>query len=86
MDYEQLTPQLRRCRHLQGQLFQQVKSLGLDLELKTQLVSLTNEAVKTAEIEGELLNPPSVRSSVATRLGLPPRWTLGIFQECRRSC
>lgn len=71
MDYEQLTPQLGRCRHLQGQLFQQVKSLGFDLELKTQLESLTNEAVKTAEIEGELLNPDSVRSSVATRLGLP---------------
>jgi len=71
MDYEQLTPQLGRCRHLQGQLFQQVKSLGLDLELKTQLESLTKEAVKTAEIEGELLNPDSVRSSVATRLGLP---------------
>lgn len=71
MDFEQLTPQLGRCRHLQGQLFQQIKSLGLDLELKTQLESLTNEAVKTAEIEGELLNPDSVRSSVAIRLGLP---------------
>ena len=71
MDYEQLTPQLGRCRHLQGQLFQQVRSLGLDLELKTQLESLTKEAVKTAEIEGEFLNPDSVRSSVANRLGLP---------------
>ncbi len=71
LDYEQLTPQLGRCRHFQGQLFQQVKSLGLDLELKAQLESLTKEAVKTAEIEGELLNPDSVRSSVAIRLGLP---------------
>jgi Fic family protein len=71
IDYEQLTPQLGRCRHLQGQLFQQVKSLGLDLELKAQLEALTKETVKTAEIEGELLNPDSVRSSVATRLGLP---------------
>ncbi len=46
-------------------------SLGLDLELAAQLESLTQEAVKTAEIEGELYNPDAVRSSIARRLGLP---------------
>lgn len=71
MDYEQLTPNLGTCRHLQGQLYQQVNSLGVDLELKTQLESMTEETLKTAEIEGDILNPDSVRSSVANRLGLP---------------
>ena len=80
IDYEQFLPKLGNCHALQGQLFQQVTSLGIDLEIKSQLESLTQEAVKTAEIEGELYNPDTVRSSIARRLGLstaglpvPPR-------------
>lgn len=69
-DANQLLLSLGRCRNLQGQLIQQVSSLGLDLELATQLESLTQEAVKTAEIEGEFYNPEAVRSSIANRLGL----------------
>lgn len=64
-----LTP-LGRCRNLQGQLIQQVFSLGLDLELAAQLEALTQETIKSAEIEGELYNPEAVRSSIANRLGL----------------
>ena len=71
IDYENLLPKLSRCHALQGQLIQQVTSLGIDLELEAQLESLTQEAVKTAEIEGELYNPDAVRSSIARRLGLP---------------
>jgi Fic family protein len=62
---------LSRCHALQGQLIQQVTSLGIDLELEAQVESLTQEAVKTAEIEGEYYNPDAVRSSIARRLGLP---------------
>ena len=62
---------LGRCRNLQGQLIQQVSSLGLDLALETQLEALTQETVKTAELEGEFYNPEAVRSSIASRLGLP---------------
>jgi Fic family protein len=71
IDYENLLPKLSRCHALQGQLIQQVTSLGIDLELEAQLESLTQEAVKTAEIEGEYYNPDAVRSSIARRLGLP---------------
>lgn len=71
IDYESLLPKLSRCHALQGQLIQQVTSLGIDLELEAQLESLTQEAVKTAEIEGEHYNPDAVRSSIARRLGLP---------------
>ncbi|HKL24835.1 MAG TPA: Fic family protein [Desulfuromonadales bacterium] len=69
--YENLLPKLSCCHALQGQLIQQVTSLGIDLEIKAQLESLTQEAVKTAEIEGEHYNPDAVRSSIARRLGLP---------------
>ncbi len=71
IDYESLLPKLSRCHALQGQLIQQVTSLGIDLELAAQLESLTQEAVKTAEIEGEYYHPDAVRSSIARRLGLP---------------
>jgi len=62
---------LGECRMLQGMLIQQVASLGLDLGLKAQLEALTEETIKTAEIEGERFNRDSVRSSLANRLGLP---------------
>jgi len=71
MNAERLLVPLGRCRNLQGQLLQQASSLGVDLELATQLEALTQEAVKSAEIEGEFYNPDAVRSSIARRLGLP---------------
>lgn len=71
MNAERLLVPLGRCHNLQGQLLQQVSSLGVDLELATQLEALTQEAVKSAEIEGEFYNPDAVRSSIAKRLGLP---------------
>lgn len=71
LDHEALSMPLGRCRHLQGQLFQQIRALGIELELNTQLEALTQEAVQTAAIEGERLNTDSVRSSIAKRLGLP---------------
>ena len=71
IDYENLLPKLSCCHALQGQLIQQVTSLGIDLELETQLESMTQEAVKTAEIEGIYFNPDAVRSSIARRLGIP---------------
>jgi len=67
---ERLLIPLGRCRNLQGQLVQQVSSLGLDLELATQLEALTQETVKTAELEGEFYNLEAVSSSIANRLGL----------------
>lgn len=70
-DAERLLRPLGRCRNLQGRLIQQVTSLGLDLELATQLEALTQETVKTAELEGDFYNPEAVRSSIALRLGLP---------------
>ena len=85
IDHKSFLPQLGRCHVLQGQLVHQVSSLGIDLQLKTQLESLTQETVKTAEIEGEHYNQDAVRSSIARRLGLttaglpaPPRHIDGL--------
>jgi Fic family protein len=71
LNYERLVGPIGKSRQLLGQLCQQVKFLGLDLELETQLEALTLEAVKTSAIEGEIEDPNRLRSSLAKRLGLP---------------
>jgi Fic family protein len=59
------------CRFQQGALLARMKALGFDLRTQARADILTQEALKTSEIEGERLNPDAVRSSVARRLGLP---------------
>lgn len=68
---ERLLAPLGRARLAQGKLLSQAASLGFDLGQQAQAEILTEEAVKTAAIEGESLDRGSVRSSVARRLGLP---------------
>jgi len=70
-DHETLLEPTARSHQLLGQLYQQVKSLGLNLELAAQLETLTVEAVQTSAIEGEMEDPHRLRSSLARRLGLP---------------
>lgn len=62
---------LGQLRVLQGKLLGRVASLDIKLETKAQGAVLVEEAVRTAEIEGQKLNREAVRSSVARRLGLP---------------
>lgn len=71
LDYQQLLSPVGKCHQLLGQLYQQLKSLGLNLELETQLEALTLEALQTSAIEGESEDPHRLRSSLANRLGLP---------------
>ncbi|HEY1933642.1 MAG TPA: Fic family protein [Acetobacteraceae bacterium] len=54
-----------------GRLLGRLAGLGFALQLETELQATTEEAVKNAEIEGEILNRDSVRSSIARRLGVP---------------
>jgi Fic family protein len=65
-----LSPLLAEVRHEQGLLLGQMTSLGFELKEEASLLVLTQDAVNTAEIEGEILNPRSVRSSIARKLGL----------------
>ena len=70
-DEAALLEPLSRLRVLQGKVLGRAASLDLKLETEAQAVVLVEEAVRTAEIEGQKLNRDAVRSSVAVRLGLP---------------
>jgi len=65
-----LTPLLAQVHQAQGHLSGRMHDLGLDLRDQATLRVLTEDVLKTSEIEGEILNPDSVRSSVARRLGI----------------
>lgn len=47
-----------------------MEALGFDLRAEATLQTLTQDALKTSEIEGDLLDREQVRSSLARRLGL----------------
>lgn len=54
----------------QGLLLGRLADVGMALRDQASLVALTDDVVKTSEIEGEQLNIESVRSSIARRLGV----------------
>lgn len=62
---------LSRCNFKRGQFLGRVASLGLDQGLSARAEVLIAEVMQTSAIEGQNLDPNSVRSSVARRLGLP---------------
>ena len=70
-DEAALLKPLSELRVLQGKLLGRVASFDIKLKTEAQGAVLVEEAVRTAEIEGQKLNRDAVRSSVALRLGLP---------------
>src|SRR5215468_669490 len=69
-DAERLVPYLSAARYKQGLLLGKMQELGYQLKKEATLAALTEETVKSSAIEGEELNPESVRSSLARRMGL----------------
>lgn len=69
-DHAALEATLGTVRHQQGRLLRRLESLGLELRVEAAVEALTLEVLKSSEIEGEILPPASVRSSLAHRLGL----------------
>lgn len=65
-----LTQQLASVRHRQGRLMGRMEALGFDLRAEAVLTVLTEDVLKSSEIEGELLDKSQVRSSIARRLGM----------------
>ncbi len=65
-----LAPLLAQVHRAQGQLLGRMIDLGLDLRDQATLRVLTDDVLKTSEIEGEMLDPDSVRSSIARRLSV----------------
>lgn len=67
---ESLSRLLARVSREQGRLLGRMDGLGFDLRTEAHLQTLTEDVVKSSEIEGERLNSDQVRSSIARRLGM----------------
>jgi Fic family protein len=65
-----LAAKLADVRHRQGRLLGRMESLGFNLQNEAMLSTLTQDVVKSSEIEGEILDIEQVRSSIARRLGM----------------
>ena len=61
---------LGAARYRQGWLMGRMESLGFDLRRDAELATLSDDVVKSSEIEGEFLDRELVRSSIARRLGM----------------
>src|SRR5262249_56127119 len=69
-DHVRISARLVDVRHRQGRLVGRMEGLGFQLRVEAVLVSLTEDVLKSSEIEGEILDRDEVRSSIARRLGL----------------
>src|SRR5258708_14062885 len=69
-DSAHLAALLAQASREQGRLLGRMQDLGLDLRREAQLNTLTEDVVRSSEIEGEKLDTDQVRSSIARRLGI----------------
>ena len=69
-DDSRLSKPLSAVRHRQGRLVGKMEGLGFALRKEALLQTLTQDVLKSSEIEGELLDSQQVRSSIARRLGI----------------
>jgi Fic family protein len=69
-DQNALTQPLAAVRHRQGRLIGRMQTLGFSLREEAVLHTLTEDVLKSSEIEGEILDKDQVRSSIARRLGM----------------
>lgn len=70
LDQERLAGRLAAVRHLQGRLLGRIAGMGFSPQAEATVRNLTEEILKSNEIEGEKLNREQVRSSLARRLGV----------------
>jgi len=69
-DLAALAEPMAQVSRAQGLLMGRLADVGMALRDQASLAALTEDVVKTSEIEGEQLNAESVRSSIARRLGV----------------
>lgn len=67
---EQIVNLLSDVRYAQGKLLGKMMTLGFDLQEEAVLEMVALEVIKNYEIEGELLDRDSVKSSIARKLGM----------------
>jgi Fic family protein len=69
-DLSALAAPLAAVSREQGRLLGRLTDVGLGLRDQASLAALTEDVLKTSEIEGERLDAHAVRSSIARRLGV----------------
>jgi Fic family protein len=69
-DHARIAARLVDMTHRQGRLIGRMEGLGFQLRAEAVLNTLTEDVLKSSEIEGETLDRDQVRSSIARRLGL----------------
>lgn len=69
-DESVLRPRVDRIRVMQGRLFGRTEATPEHADLDVEMDALIQNAIRTSEIEGEVMDVGSVRSSVARHLGL----------------
>jgi len=69
-DSAKLSALLSQVNTERGRLLGYMPTLGSKMSEQASLKALTNEIVKSSEIEGEKLNPEAVKFSIAHRLGV----------------
>ncbi|WP_126243999.1 Fic family protein [Chitinophaga rhizosphaerae] len=69
-DMEVISDILANVRHEQGFLLGRMEGFGFNYQDEATLKNLTQDVLKSSEIEGEILDPQQVRSSIARRLGI----------------
>lgn len=69
-DLATLNRPLTEVSRAQGMLLGRLADIGMALRDQASLAALTEDVLKTSEIEGEQLDAESVRSSIARRLGV----------------
>lgn len=67
---ERIADRLASVSRHQGLLIGRMRALGFQLREEAVLANLTEEVIKSSEIEGENLDRDQVRSSIARRLGM----------------
>ena len=76
-DNSKLVDLLSRVSFAQGKLLGKMDSIGFDMQKEASLMALSQEIIKSSEIEGEILNLEQVRSSIAKRLNLAYKPAMG---------
>ncbi len=69
-DIAGLAAPLATVSRAQGHIAGRMAALGFQLRAEAELATLTEDVVKTSEIEGDILDRGQVRSAIARRLGI----------------
>ncbi len=67
---DKLLTLLGKVRHLQGKIIGKMESIGFKLQNEASLETITQDVIKSTEIEGITLDFEQVRSSIAHKLGI----------------